>query len=254
MKIVTLLTDFGDFYPGVMKGVILSLAPEAVIVDIYHNVEPQNVLQGAFLLYNSYRFFRNGVHVAVVDPGVGTERRAIAVKTKNHVFISPDNGISYPAASEDGIEGIYEVDVSISELVGELSSTFHGRDVFAPAAAMAVRGELSKYCKKIEDLKKFDLFDYEIKDDKIFCKVVFIDRFGNLVTNLRAEDVKDARGFYVKGREFPLVKAYAEVKLGETLSIIGSFRTLELSVRNGSAAEILNIKRGDIEIELEVIR
>jgi S-adenosylmethionine hydrolase len=97
--IITLLTDFGDFYPGVMKGVIYSLAPEARIVDITHSIEPQNVFQGAFLLYHSYRYFRNAIHVAVVDPGVGGKRRAIAVKTRNHYFVGPDNGILYPSAA-----------------------------------------------------------------------------------------------------------------------------------------------------------
>jgi len=99
MKVVTLLTDFGDFYPGVMKGVILSLYPEARIVDITHSIEPQNVFQGAFLLYHSYRYFRNAVHVAVVDPGVGTERRAVLIEGKNHTFIGPDNGNSLPLSS-----------------------------------------------------------------------------------------------------------------------------------------------------------
>ncbi len=249
--IVTLLTDFGDFYPGVMKGVILSLAPETRVVDICHTVEPQNVLQGAFLLYNSYRFFKSAVHVAVVDPEVGSERRAIAVKTKNHVFIAPDNGIVYPSASEDGIERVYEIDLSISKLVGELSYTFHGRDVFAPAAALAVRGDLWKFCNEIEDMKKLELFDYKIESDRIVCRVVFIDRFGNLVTNLKAKDI-NAKRFYLKGIEFPLVKTYSDVKIGEPLALIGSFGTLELSVRNGNASELLGIDKGGVEIELEV--
>ncbi len=135
MKVVTLLTDFGEFYPGVMKGVVLSLAPEASVVDITHTVEPQNILQGAFLLYHSYRYFRSAVHVAVVDPGVGTNRRAVVIEGKNHFFIGPDNGILYPSAVEDGIKTVYSIRKGISRLVGELSSTFHGRDIFAPAAA-----------------------------------------------------------------------------------------------------------------------
>ena len=249
--IVTLLTDFGDFYPGVMKGVILSIAPEAKIVDICHTVEPQNVLQGAFLLYNSYKFFKNAIHVAVVDPEVGSGRKAIAVKTKNHIFIGPDNGIIYPSASEDGIVSVYEIDLSISELVGELSYTFHGRDVFAPAAALAVKGRLWEYCNEIRGLKKLDLFDYKVKGDRIICKVIFVDRFGNVITNLRAEDVR-AKRFYFKNIEFPLVNTYADVGVGRPLALIGSFGTLELSVRNGSASKLLGIDKGGIEIELEV--
>ncbi len=250
-EVVTLLTDFGDFYPGVMKGVILSIAPEAKVVDICHSVEPQNVLQGAFLLYNSYRFFKNAVHVAVVDPGVGTERKALAVKTKNYVFIAPDNGIAYPSAYEDGIKNIYEIDLSISELVGELSTTFHGRDIFAPAAALAVKGNLWDYCEEIEDMEKLELFDYEIQGNTIRCKVVFVDRFGNVVTNLRARDI-NAKRFYFKGIEIPLVKTYSDVEIGEPLALIGSFETLELSIRNGNFAEVFDIKSGE-EIELEVL-
>jgi hypothetical protein len=253
MRVITLLTDFGDFYPGVMKGVILSLAENAVIVDISHSVESQNVFQGAFLLYHSYRYFKNAIHVAVVDPGVGTERRAIAVITNNHIFIAPDNGISFPAASDDGIKKVYEIDESISKLVGELSATFHGRDIFAPAAAMALKGRLEEFCSEMKKMEKLDIFDYEV-GRTLKCRVVYVDRFGNLVTNVRGGDVKDAKGFYFEGTEFPLVRTYSDVEEGKPLSVVGSFNTLELSVRNGNAARLLGIEKGDVEIELEVIR
>jgi S-adenosylmethionine hydrolase len=245
MKVVSLLTDFRDFYPGVMKGVILSLAPEAIIVDISHTVEPQNILQGAFLLYHSYRYFRNAVHVAVVDPGVGSERRALAIEGKNHFFIGPDNGILYPSAVEDGIKTAYSIKEEISELVGELSSTFHGRDIFAPAAAMAVKGDFT-YFEEIdkEELEKLELFDYSVSGSKVRCRVVYV------VTNLR--EVR-GKGFYFRGVEFPFVRTYSDVEIGEPLSLIGSFGTLELSVREGSAAEMLGIKRGRGWIELEVL-
>jgi S-adenosylmethionine hydrolase len=115
--IITLLTDFGDFYPGVMKGVILKINPKAIVIDISHSVEPQNVFQGAFLLYNAYKFFPNAVHIAVVDPGVGGKRKALAFECRNHMFIAPDNGIAYPSAREDGIERIWIVDeVKTSEI------------------------------------------------------------------------------------------------------------------------------------------
>ncbi len=247
---ITLLTDFGDFYPGVMKGVILSLV-NTQVVDITHNVEPQNVLQGAFLLYHSYRYFKNAVHVAVVDPGVGSERKAILIETRNYTFVAPDNGIAFPAAKEDGVKKIYEIDYSISELVGELSTTFHGRDVFAPAAALAERGDVYGYCREIDNIVELDLFDYEVKENEVECRIVFIDRFGNIVTNLRREDVK-GKVFYFGGTEFPLVRTYADVEEGEPLALIGSFNTLELSVRNGSAAEMLGIRKGGGRIRLEV--
>ncbi len=251
MKVVTLLTDFGDFYPGVMKGVILSLSPEARIVDITHSIEPQNVFQGAFLLYHSYRYFRDAVHMAVVDPEVGTERRAVVVESKNYFFVGPDNGILYPSAVEDGIKAVYSIKEEISELVGELSTTFHGRDIFAPAAAMVVNGDYT-YFEEFDsrELKKLELFDYSVCDSKVKCRVVYVDRFGNIITNLR--EVR-GKGFYCNGIEFPLVKTYSDVSKGESLSLIGSFGTLELSVREGSAAEMLGIERGGGWIELEVL-
>jgi len=251
MKIVTLLTDFGDFYPAVMKGVILSLSPEVKIVDITHSVEPQNVFQGAFLFYHAYRYFRDAVHVAVVDPGVGTERRAVVIESKNHRFVGPDNGILYPSAIEDGIKAVYSIKEKISELVGELSTTFHGRDIFAPAAALVVNENYTYFEEfDVRELKKLELFDYSVSDDKVRCRVVYVDRFGNIVTNLR--EVR-GKGFYFRNIEFPLVKTYSDVDKGEPLSLVGSFGTLELSVREGSAAEMLGIKRGGGWIELEVL-
>jgi len=247
--IITLITDFGDFYPGVMKGVILRLAPRARIVDIAHSVEPQNVFQGAFLLYHSYRYFRNAIHIAVVDPGVGSDRRALVIKTKNHFFIAPDNGIAYPSAVEDGIVEIYEIDPSISKLVGELSTTFHGRDVFAPAAALLLKGDF-KYFSKIERMKPLDLFDYSFEGRTLRARVVYVDRFGNLITNVPASVLAGAKGFNLHGVNFPMVRTYSDVPIGKPLALIGSFGTLELSVREGSAAKMLGIGSGQIELEV----
>ncbi|MFN3383766.1 MAG: S-adenosyl-l-methionine hydroxide adenosyltransferase family protein [Archaeoglobaceae archaeon] len=247
--LVTLLTDFGDFYPGVMKGVILSLVPEAKIVDITHSVEPQNVFQGAFLLYHSYRFFRSAVHVAIVDPGVGGKRRAIVVETKHHFFVAPDNGIVYPSAKEDGIVRIFEIDEKISKIVGELSATFHGRDIFAPATALLLRREFG-YFKEIDEIKPLELFNFSIAGNVIFGKVAFVDRFGNIVTNIPASVVRGAKGFILSGLEFPMVKCYEDVNLGEPLALIGSFGTLELSLREGNASELLKIRKGDIKLEV----
>lgn len=249
--IVTLLTDFGDFYPGVMKGVILSLAPEARIIDLTHSVEPQNVFQGAFLLYHSYRYFKNAIHVAVVDPGVGSERRAIAVETRNHFFVAPDNGIIYPSAVSDGILRIFEIDKSISELVGGLSATFHGRDIFSPAAAMIIRRDF-RYFREIEEIKSLNIFDYSYEGRILRCRVLYVDKFGNLITNVPAELVKGAKGFYLQGLKFPMVRIYQDVGIGEPLALIGSFGTLELSIREGNASKSLGVCCG--EIELEVLR
>jgi len=247
--IVTLLSDFGDFYPGVMKGVILSLAPEAKIVDIVHSIEPQNVFQGAFLLYNSYRYFRNAIHIAVVDPGVGSKRKALVVKSKNHFFVAPDNGIVYPSASEDGIVKVYEIDSKISDLVGELSATFHGRDVFAPAAALLIKGDYS-YFREISNMEQLNLFDYSFEGETLKARVIYVDRFGNLITNVPAKALREAKGFNLLGIEFPMVRTYSDVPVGKPLALIGSFGTLELSVREGNAAKMLGIGSGLIELEV----
>ena len=253
MRTITLVTDFGDFYPGVMKGVILKLAQNVNIVDITHNIESQNVFQGAFILYHAFHFFgKNSIHLAIVDPGVGGFRKAIAIKTRNYIFISPDNGISYPSASKDGIEEVFEIDRSISDLVGERSKTFHGRDIFAPAAAMAAKSKFEKYFTPITKIKKLDLFKINFYKSKIKCRVAYIDKFGNLITNLRKEYIKGVKAFYLNDVKFPYVGKYSDVRIGEPLALVGSFNTLELSVREGDAAKLLGIKSGDRDITLEV--
>jgi len=253
MRPITLLTDFGDFYPGVMKGVILKIFPNANIIDITHSIEPQNIMQGAFLLLNSYSFFPPAIHVAVVDPGVGSERKALIVECSDHIFIGPDNGILYPACENAGIERIWGIREDIaSRFSGQLSRTFHGRDVFAPAAAFAAMGKIEEIAEPESEMKKIDLFDYRIEGDTVVCRIIFIDRFGNAVTNLRREVVEElnAKGFYINGVKFPLVERYSDVEVDMPLSIIGSFETLELSVRNGDASKRFGLKSGLIKLEV----
>jgi len=253
-KAITLLTDFGDFYPGVMKGIILKLAPEATVIDITHGVEPQNVYQGAFLLLNSYKFFPPSIHVAVVDPGVGSDRSAIAVECRNHVFIGPDNGILYPACTEDGIKKIWKIKEEETFSLASRSTTFHGRDVFAPAAALAFMDRLGEIAEKIEAMQKLEIFDYDVCKDKIRARIIYIDRFGNAITNVPKEVVEelDAKGFYVNGVDFPLVETYSCVKEGEPLALIGSFGTLELGVRNGSASEVYGLTSGEVVLKWRI--
>ncbi len=249
---IALLTDFGEFYPGVMKGVI-SKVSSAEIVDITHSVSPQNIVEGAFLLYSSHRYFpENTVFVSVVDPGVGGERRAIAVKTRNYWFISPDNGLVYPSASENGIEEVYLIKDSISEISGVLSSTFHGRDIFAPAGALIHEGRIrEKYFQRVEPkIARLELFDSRIEGREIFCKVLYIDRFGNVVTNLRREDLEDVdpERVVLDGTEIPVVERYEDVDVGDVLALFGSFETLELSVREGSFSEKYNVRHGELRL------
>lgn len=251
--IVTLLTDFGEFYPGVMKGVILKVNPKATIVDITHSIEPQNILQGAFLLYHSYRFFPNAVHIAVVDPGVGGGREALAFECRNHIFIAPNNGIAYPSAVDDGVERVWRIDEDKTRKVtGELSNTFHGRDVFAPAGAYASIGLLKEVAEPYYgEIFELEIFDYNVECGNVRCRVVFVDRFGNAITNLRAKDV-DCRFLMFDGVRIPVVRCYEDVERGEPLALIGSFGTLELSVRDGSFAGEFGVKSND-EIEIQMI-
>ncbi|AGK62187.1 hypothetical protein Asulf_02234 [Archaeoglobus sulfaticallidus PM70-1] len=250
MRIITLLTDFGEFYPGVMKGVILRLCPDVTIVDITHSVDPQNTLQAAFLLNSYHRFFENAIHVAVVDPGVGSEREALIVERGN-IFIAPNNGILTPVL--DSKCKIWKIDESkASRFVGTLSSTFHGRDVFAPAAALAALNMIEEIAEPFEGrVVRLDLFNPEIIENRIKCNVAYIDRFGNIVTDLRREAVRklNPKGFYLKDTYFPLVEKYADVDLNEPLSLIGSFDTLEFSIRNGNASKVLGIGYGKLEFE-----
>jgi len=250
--VIALLTDFGEFYPGVMKGVIRKVS-SAEVVDITHSVSPQNIVEGAFLLYNSYRYFpENTVFVSVVDPGVGGKRRAIAVKTRDYWFISPDNGLAYPSATENGIEKVYLIKDSISEISGVLSSTFHGRDIFAPAGALIYEGRVhEKYFQRIEpEIVRLELFDSRIEGEEILCKVLHIDRFGNVVTNLRREDLGDVgpERVILNGIQIPVVERYEDVDVGEVLSLFGSFETLELSVREGNFSEKYNVRYGELRL------
>jgi len=260
--VVTLITDFGDYYPGVMKCSLIStlkcLKHEARVVDICHKVEPFNVMHGAFLLYSSWKYAK-AVHCAVVDPTVGGEREVLVIFCRNSAFVGPNNGVLYPAAKEAGIKKVLDVDGEevfefLRNCLGmdvELSTTFHGRDIFAPSAALTAAEKIREFGEEIslKKLKKLELFDVRAKNNKLKCRVIFNDRFGNAITNVRAETVKGIKGVWVKGTYFPVVKRIPDVKVGEPFAIIGSFSTLELCVREGSAKD-MDI-RGDLEIELE---
>jgi len=254
-RTITLLTDFGDFYPGVMKGVILKIHPDASIIDITHSVKPQNILQGAFLLASYSSFFDNSVHVAVVDPGVGTDRDIIIAEGKNSFensfFIVPDNGIL--SGVMDNIGRMFKVDMhKTSEYTGRLSSTFHGRDVFAPAVALTALGRMHEIAEDFgKEPVKIDLFNPQISGGFVECNVAHIDSFGNIITDLKREVVEKLKPkkISIRGVEFPFVETYSDVEVGEPLALIGSFDTLEFSLRNENASEKLGVDIGKITFE-----
>jgi len=247
MKIITLLTDFGSFYPAQMKGMILSkLKDEDVtFVDIAHDIPPQDVRAGAFALLSSAVYFPAGtIHIAVVDPGVGTERLGIVVESGGQFFVGPDNGLLVPAAKSLGQPLAYKI---ICQL--DASNTFHGRDIFAPVAAMLANGQSPSSIGPRTRLKDL-CFGLPRKTDKgIEAVVIYVDRFGNLVLNIR----KLPNGcFSLKGVKLRLVRTYAEVKKIEPLITIGSHGFAEIAVNQGSAADAFCLKAGD-RIELEEI-
>ncbi|MDP2840675.1 MAG: SAM-dependent chlorinase/fluorinase, partial [Candidatus Methanoperedens sp.] len=191
--VITLLTDFGDLYPASMKGVILGIYPAANIVDISHSVPRHDMRAGAFMLMACARYFPSGtVHIAVVDPGVGTKRRAIAINAVSkdhgiHYFIGPDNGILIPAARSVGEPEVYEI-TNKKLFNPEVSSTFHGRDIFAPVGAHISKGmDIADVGRRISDFVDLGFGKGKKMGDSVKGRVIFIDEFGNIVTNISSD-------------------------------------------------------------------
>ena len=252
-KVIGLLTDFGtrDYFVASMKGVILSIDPSAVIVDISHDVPSFNVRRGAFILWATYRYFpRGSIFVAVVDPGVGTARRAIAIRGRNYYFIGPDNGVLTMAALDDGIVEVREIR-NPRVMLGEVSQTFHGRDIFAPAAASIGLIPFEDYGPVVEDYVKLQLPRPRIVGNVAETEVVYIDKFGNAYTGVRNVDgfvnYGDEVEVRVKGRAYRVrvVKSYGYVNRGELALLFNSMGFLELSINQGNLAEELGLVEGD---------
>jgi S-adenosyl-L-methionine hydrolase (adenosine-forming) len=241
VTIITLLTDFGtaDTYVGQMKGALLSIAPAATLVDLTHAVPPQDVHAGAFLLWTAVEaFLANAVHLAVVDPGVGSARRALALQTqRGDYLVGPDNGLLMPAAARlGGIEGAVALPTP-----AHASTTFHGRDIFAPAAARLASGtSITQLGEPIEDLVQLTIPTPHANTGE----VVHVDTYGNLVTNIPRESVSPEDTLSINGHAIPVKPYYAAAEPNMLLALIGSAGLLEISVRDGSAAERLLAQRG----------
>ncbi|MBX6422493.1 S-adenosyl-l-methionine hydroxide adenosyltransferase family protein [Thermosulfurimonas sp. F29] len=239
---VVLLTDFGlrDHYVGVMKGVILSRVPEAVLVDLTHEIPPQNVRAAAYELAVSWSYFPEGsVFLCVVDPGVGTARRALAAVIEGRFFVGPDNGLLTLVLRRHGAFEIRAVEAERFSLPGA-STTFHGRDLFAPVAAEILRGRpLRDFGPRIEDPVLLPFPEPEPVPGGWRARVLRVDRFGNLILNLSVRELPfGSFRVEVEGRRVPLARTYAEVPEGEPLALIGSDGFLEIAVNRGSAAEL----------------
>jgi S-adenosyl-L-methionine hydrolase (adenosine-forming) len=250
--VITLTTDFGtsDYFVGSMKGVILSANPDARIVDISHDIPPQDIEAAAFTLLAAYKSFPKGtVHVAVVDPGVGSSRSPILLAANEQYFVGPDNGLfGYICEREENWQAFQITNESYFRQ--PVSTTFHGRDVFAPVAAALSRGttpeELGSPITefvKLESLVPIPFVEGEIKG-----RIIHIDNFGNCVTNLTEEHLPDSAELEVNDKEITTVKKFfAEdtKKKSKVFMILGSAGFLELAAKNTSAAKILKAKRGD---------
>jgi S-adenosylmethionine hydrolase len=235
---IVLLTDFGQSeYVGVMKGVIYSIAGDAKIVDLCHDISPQSIIEASWLLKNSYEYFPKGTtFCCVVDPGVGTKRKAIAVKTEDFYFVAPDNGLLWETLKQQKIFEIRQIPSP-----EDASKTFHGRDVFAKIAANIDLGNFNTVGEIIEKIQKLEL--YLNQREGI---VVRIDRFGNIITNLAKLD-KDKYSVQMAGKKFVMNYSpnYNSAKDGELFLIEGSCNTLEISLKNASAVDKLHVKVGE---------
>ncbi len=257
---ITFLTDFGlrDDFVGVCRGVIKQIAPDAEILDITHGIPPQQVLQGALVLANTLPYMPSGVHLAVVDPGVGSDRRELVVRSGDgRLFVGPDNGLLVPAAEKlGGIEGAWELTADEYRL-HPVSRTFHGRDVFAPAAAHLAAGldpaRLGDAVPAAE-LVRLHLPKPEVGVSRIRATILYVDGFGNVQLNLTREDAAATRitaGTRIElilplERYFALAtRTFADARAGELILYEDSYGNLAIAITGGDAAQMMNAKPGD---------
>jgi len=262
-SIVTLTTDFGeqDYYVGAMKGVILDVPPDTEVIDLCHNVLPYDILDAAFTIAQSYRWFPlRTVHLVVVDPGVGTQRRPILVSGDRHFFIGPDNGVFsfiYPEQEK----------LTVWHITGDhyfhqpVSNTFHARDVFAAVAGWLAKGvEARQFGDEIEDYVKLSIPKAQAVNDKSWKGMVLkVDRFGNVITSIAAADcpalfAEPTPPFKLTagGKDITkLVPNYAEGGQGEIFALLGSSGYLEIATNRGGAGKLLSLNRGG-EVTLQL--
>jgi S-adenosyl-L-methionine hydrolase (adenosine-forming) len=254
--IISLTTDFGlkDGFVGTLKGVIWSICPNAQIADISHSVSPQNVLEGAFALWRAYPFFPPGtVHVAVVDPGVGTQRRPVAARLGAHCFVGPDNGLFTPMYL-DAEKNSWPVEIvhltNAKYFLPEVSSTFHGRDIFTPVAAHLASGvPLGDLGAVVTDPIRLTLPQPEKTPTGWRAHITVVDVFGNLTTDLPAEALVDHPNvtFRFHGQEIHgLVTSYGRARPGELVALVDSESFVEIAIVNGSAAQVTGAQVGDV--------
>ena len=269
-RVITLTTDFGtsDSYVASMKGAIFSVNPQAKIVDISHAIEPQSIRQASFILHTAWHYFPEGtIHIVVVDPGVGGHRRAVILKTPSALFVTPDNGVlsyilhelsdvtashSYPVSDQVARrvmpEGCEAVSITNKEYWRHpVSSTFHGRDIFAPVAAhLSLDIPFREFGEPVDSLNAFAIpIPFKDATGHSIGQIIHIDRFGNLITNLRSRDIPSGgAGVEIRNQRIDNTSSYYAQGKG-LMALIGSNDYLELSFREGSAAALLGARVGD---------
>jgi S-adenosyl-L-methionine hydrolase (adenosine-forming) len=252
--VITLTTDFHlkDSFVGTMKGVILRIFPEARLVDITHQISPQDVLEASLILDSCYRFFPAGtVHLVVVDPGVGGKRRPIAIAGAEHYFVGPDNGVFTRVLESDSQAQVFEA-AEGKFLLPKISDTFHGRDVFAPVTAYLARGvHPQEIGPPVTDPRRLEIPVPRIWKDQIRGEVIHVDSFGNIVTNISrrqfVESVGDRRfRIFINGRTIDRIhRNYEEQERGRMLALFGSSDLLEVAVAGGRADRRIGAGKGD---------
>jgi len=261
-RVIALMTDYGyrDPYVGVVKAVIKSINPDVEIIDLTHGIERHNVLEAAVMLAVSAKYFQPGtIFVVVVDPGVGSARRALVIETTHYILVGPDNGCLTLMAEQDGVKHVFDVSNTKYRLP-EVSSTFHGRDIFAPVAAWISRGvPLEEIGVEIsyDSVVKVRIEKPTVSTGVIKGQVLYIDVFGNIMTNITQREVDEA-GFQLGSKLLVQVGSkrelctyettFSKVPVGDYACYLNSWGYLEVAVNMGSAAEKLGVKQGDVVV------
>jgi len=255
--LIALMTDFGedDFFVASLKGVIVKINPLARIIDITHRVPSFNIRAGSFILFSSYKYFpARTIFLVIVDPGVGSSRKILLARTKNYFFIAPDNGVLSLVLEEEDIKQLKEV-TNTKYFLPKISGTFEGRDKMAPVAAWLSKGiSCEEFGPEATSYKKFRVQKPQIKGNEIIGRILYIDKFGNMITNIpeRMLEVlwkktgKKRFSLSIKGREITSFgQSYSSVKKGGLLFLVGSLGLIEIAAKEISAARKLRIKNGD---------
>ena len=252
--IVTLITDFGFLgeYVGAMKGAILKVNPRCQVIDVTHQIEPQDVLRASFILKNTYPYYPGGtVHVVVVDPGVGTGRRPVVLQKNGHLFVGPDNGVFTFLLSDKGRTEGYEI-TRKEFFLSPLSETFHGRDLFAPVAGhLSLGRDPSRFGPRAGGFMRVEWPAPQMKGKNLLGRILFTDSFGNLITNISREEyggLMKGRPLQIKGKGWRIDhvhRTYGQGKPGQPMALFGSAGLLEIAVNRGSAKKTLGLRSGN---------